>query len=493
MRWSAVYLLAGASAVLPGCCCSGPPAPIFLGPEDTGPDAAIVFLFPDAGRDASPVDASTCGALSPCTATSCAIGTCAHRPPSSIGSLLGIDPGAPSDPLHPGYAATVPAPDPALDATVQLFAPSLCVAACDLTTASTCGPCAACSHTLTQMPLLATLGGASLVSGSGTLSDGLCRPRCTFDPDGPGDCPAGSTCDELEGVCIEACQSDLECNTNVGVTYEGEVVALVETEHARACDLGTGRCESSAAASLGDACGSDAECGAGDLCLDGACASPGCTASACGDGRGACVDFALATTFCVLGCHDASDCAPGLACVAFGASIGGFSGMCVGACTQHADCRASEICAPDAPLDPPWHADRSPRCVPSCSPVDARGVAAGCADGEFCRAVEAGLGRCAPLGGFCDLATPSLDAHSDACGSGQICDALLAGPVGRSVADGHCVDPCTSDAECATLPSFVCVTSGPLAGLCRAPCSASGACNPGQTCDATLGYCVESP
>lgn len=380
----------------------------------------------------------------------------------------------------------------------------LCLQVCDRTALTDgCGTCATCSDRLTQMPLVASLGGALFaLSESDRVFDdasGICRLDCAYDPETRGyECPDDMTCDAFTAVCVEQCTTDTECNTMRGVTYEGEIVTLVERTHPATCNPATGRCErtGTVGARVGDACTSAGDCAPGiGACVGGLCGELGCDMIACGDG-GLCLGINDHSTICIAGCNGPEDCGAGHACSALFAPMGGFSGYCIDVCADDSECVATDTCT--SSVDAAGSLIPG-RCERACTLIGERGVLAGCAETEHCTTrVAAHRGWCEPLGGFCDLDDATISAASSDCGAGQLCDELLAtgggaGFEGRDVVgDGHCVDPCITDTDC-TAP-MTCITLGPLAGLCRRPCAdAAGCTSTNEQCDTSLGVCIEVP
>lgn len=269
---------------------------------------------------------------------------------------------------------------------------------------------------------------------------------------------------------------------------------------------------------------------------------------------------ATPTTICITGCTTSADCGAGSICNTLWADaamtmpfpIGSFTGYCVGQCDDDTQCISTEACTDYNTIDATSGAVTSNpgRCVPRCSHLNQVGTATGttapageCLTSEWCapdatntnghecttdtdcngmgsynmcifgvcRSDAPSFGQCQPLGAFCGTAgTRSLAAAAADCASGptgmeQVCDETLATPhnatggLRREVfGDGHCVDACTADADCSAYPTgSVCVTTGPLQGLCRVPCTSTATSDAGmecptdQQCDATLGYCVE--
>ncbi len=519
--WSWSVFLLALALVTSGCSC-GAEAPadggilplLEAGSEhDAGHDVGVDAFAPPS-CDVTGGIGGHCRAPNVCIAGSTCIDL--HAGPQTANEALRLRQSDGDDPAHTGYpiardALMAAAPFNAAEGT-------LCAQQCDTSVPDTCGRCTTCSAALTQMPLLAVLGGTSLLFGASEQQfgrqTGVCRIDCTFDPATSGSaCPAQMTCDALEGVCVEACTTDSECNTNLGITYAGELVTVLDAAHARTCNTTTGRCEhgGNPAAVVGDGCSGDDDCApGGGVCLSGGrCAELGCTnpntpTSTCADAHGICLtssESMQTSNLCLLGCNHATDCGSGNSChilwtdpahtVPF--TIGTFTGYCAGTCLADDECIATETCT-----DTTSGTTVNPgRCVPRCTGVGAIGAASGgCTATEVCIADHAGAtyGSCEAVDRFCgepDLR--SLPAASIDCATGWVCDELLAGVTGmhETLGDGHCTPACTGDADCTGRGS--CVTSGLFAGLCRTACTSDAACTAPQVCDVAQGWCVEGP
>jgi hypothetical protein len=493
-----------------GCSCE--PPRIIVGP----PDAAVDDAQADASRagDADAhVDATSCGS-SGSVGSQCRMGACGStsmcvmdRAATSIRTVFQVAQGTPEDLAHPGYQGVQMPSVPEDDVPFNAWLGSMCVQECDLgATTDGCGACATCSGTLTQNAFVNALGGAGLTFGADALyaNSGLCRLSCTFDPATRGDeCVGSTTCDAFGETCVEECTSDAECRMQLGITFAGEIVTVVDDASPASCNAATGRCEvpGDASAQVGDACDSGNDCapGAGVCLRGGLCAELGCTAGSCGGGSGVCLGVNENQTICLAGCNTVADCSPGNACQMLGAAVGGFMGYCLGACEDDSECAATETCTDTVDA---MGAVVGGACVPRCTaPGEVGAASGGCATDEFCARDHDGAayGYCRIANQFCGAGnTVNLAAASDDCSSGAVCDELLAmggGPGfgGRDVVgDGHCVSACVVDADCTTAGT-TCVTSGAYAGLCRQACDGSVPCPTGQICDVGEGRCVEAP
>ncbi len=322
-----------------------------------------------------------------------------------------------------------------------------------------------------------------------------------------------------------------------------------------------------ASAHVGTPCTSAADCPVGGICLNGGhcaefdCTNPNTATSTCGGGTtppGICLTAngtAHSSTLCLMGCTTATDCGPGNICNTLSDGMGGvftigpYTGYCIGVCGADDECIATESCTDYNTVDTSGAVvSNNGRCQPRCTRVGmiGDGTTGDCAVDEFCspdatnsnghacssaadctmapytmcsfgvcRSSAPTFGQCSPLGAFCGASnTNSLPAVQADCAMGQVCDETLATPhdamgnVDREFAgDGHCTAPCTDAASCTAngYPAgSECVATGPLAGLCRLPCTMASApdaggmgdagpreCPSNQICDTALHYCVE--
>jgi hypothetical protein len=496
---------------------------------DGGPDTGV---RPDSGPDGGPSCSASGRVGSTCRMGACMSGsTCM---PDQMGMpftsvFTGIKMGNGMDPMHAGYQTVDMPQDPARDAPMNAFPGGFCGQECDTSaTTNACGMCAHCDSQVTQLPIIQAFGGARVFFGARAMypnNEGLCRLNCTWSPTARSpECPGDAfACSEFEGSCIEACTTDNECNTLYGVTYEGDLVSTLITDHPQHCNHTTGRCEYTghAGAMVGDHCASGDDCAPGTgICLNGGlCAEFGCTGGMTCGTNGICLGVSATNdqTLCLRGCNTAADCGAGNTCNALtgGMSIGTWHGYCIGVCQDDSECSADEVCTNYTDTT---GANQAGRCVPRCDHIGAIGAAAGTGSAHTCMATEwcqpahtsgtppmatTTYGRCAPINGFCGDANsnPAPAAAPTECPTGYVCDETLAGLYGDGTAanpaqrdtfgDGHCVTACATNADC-TVSGTECVTTGALQGLCRQPCSAaSTTCPTHQTCSTTLGYCIE--
>lgn len=412
----------------------------------------------------------------------------------TVQEAFGIPAGLLMDPAHPDYQAVDTGSSPQT-APFNGAEGTICAQLCDTAaTTDMCGTCSTCSQALTQMPLVAAFGGILAVLRNDATNrpyggdTGICRLDCTYSQTTRGDeCPDDAfTCDRFSNVCVEACTSDNECNTVYGVTYEGELVTIVNDDHPETCNTTTGRCEyqgtASTTATVGSPCTTNADCPAGTgVCLNGGhcalfdCTNPNTATSTCGTGTtppGICLTAngtAHSSTLCLMGCNTATDCGPGNICNtltdASGAvfTIGSFTGYCIGVCGADDECLAAESCTDYNTVDAAGTVTSNPgRCEPRCTTVGMRGTGAtgDCAVDEWCspdatntnghacssaadctmapytmcsygvcRSSAPTFGQCSPLGAFCGASnTNSLPAIQTDCAMGQVCDETLATP-----------------------------------------------------------------
>lgn len=525
MAWSVFFAVPLVSS---GCSCSnaherdadaGPPIEPDAGLADVVDVGRVEFGDGDvctgsglAGAHCRSGSSATCQGGTQCIDLSAMSG--------DVQTAFGLRQGGADDPAHPGYPLPRDPADPLASAPFNAAEGTLCAQQCDAAaapgTAGACGTCTTCSTTLTQMPLIAAFGGVrAILGGTATFGPGtgLCRLDCTWDPSTSGaECPSEMTCDAFGSVCIEACTTDNECNTNYGVTYAGETVTVLDAVHPLRCNAATGRCESAGhtGAAVGDPCASADDCApgtgvclAGGRCAEFGCTNPNTATSVCAAAHGICLTTNASEhpqSLCLLGCNTAADCGAGNSCNTLWADaamtmpfpIGPFTGYCIGFCDSDEQCIATEACTDTTTAD----GTRVPgQCVPRCTGVGAVGAASGgCMATEMCFADHAGAsyGHCAPVDHFCGIPDTRSPAAADPeCAVGWVCDELLAGVAAQHerVGDGHCTPACATDAEC---PSGTCVTTGPLAGLCRHACATDADCAAPTVCDATAGWCVEA-
>jgi hypothetical protein len=256
--------------------------------------------------------------------------------PASLRTFLSIPPGEP-DPDAPGFHRAIAAPAPELDVPFHAFTNALCTAPCDVALEriesndtgelDTCGHCAACTTQVGQLGVVESwelLPPEERTFGEDT---GFCRPNCVFDPRSTGGCPGGFTCDPGTLVCVEACQTDVECQLTLERTSAGELVSVLDAARGT-CNPTTGRCvRGMGTDGVGRMCTGAEDCSvdvgvcwAGGTCAEFACASAIDTTPSgiCDGGRGLCFgNVPDGATVCIDGCTTPSDCNPGSACVLF--------------------------------------------------------------------------------------------------------------------------------------------------------------------------------
>lgn len=567
-----------------GVCPTGHVCLMDSGPPDVGPRPDAFVVDTNEGCNGSGHVGSHCrtGTTAQCQSPS----TCASPQAgwTTFQATFQIPSGILVDPAHPDYQLI----DTSASAEVTPFnafsGGGLCLQQCDTTAAAgaagACGACLQCSTTATQIPLLAIFGGIrNFVTPMYGGNTGACRLECTYDITTSGaECPNDMTCEQFGNVCVEACTNDNECNTAYGVTYEGELVTIVNHMAMSTCNTTTGRCDgpapAHAGANVGDHCDSNADCAPGvGICLSGGhcgevgCPTPNTMTSTCGGTAGAPLGVCLSTsqaahptTICIMGCTTSSQCGAGSVCntlwqdaaMTMPFPIGPFTGYCIGQCGRDEECNNSgtiqEACTDYNTVDAMTGAVTSNpgRCVNRCTALHAVGTATTatpgqclttefcqpdvtnsnghpCANDADCTTAAYGMciygtchssaptfGECQTLGAFCGpVDTHSLAASQPDCASTQVCDETAATTHNQMThavsreqfGDGHCVNPCTTDAACITdgYPTgSVCVTTGPLLGLCRVPCTSTTTADAGmecpvdQVCDPALMFCVET-
>ncbi|MFO0682600.1 MAG: hypothetical protein U0234_11140 [Sandaracinus sp.] len=539
-RLSFVLLLAAAGGCNPpppvatdaGCGYAGGPVCLRDGGGDTG-------TTPDTGADTD-TGPEVCSSATGNPGSHCRMGQCLNgatclQDISTMGTFqmsFGLTQGEIVD----GWGVVQTPVDPTEAAPFNAAVGTLCATQCDLdATADSCGNCNSCSRTLTQMPAVATFGGVRTVLGTSAryANTGFCRTDCTWSATAASPECADSTfaCDSFGAVCVEACTTDVECNTNVAITYDGEIVTFVNDQSPDVCNHTTGRCEpatSDDTAMVGDTCTSNADCPSTGVCLSGGhCATFGCTTATC---TGAvCVgvsDTSHPQTLCIKGCNTVADCGPGNTCSPLSGTVNGFTGICLGVCQTDDECAATETCSDTTTTNAMGQTVTNPgQCVPRCGgtgaaiavgavgtiPVgmDVPAGSGNCNADEWCQPDHMGAtyGQCSARQGFCgESDTMNLPAASTECATGDVCDETLATPHampgmsggmvdGEFAGDGHCTPACASDADCSSFPAgSTCVTdaASPLHGLCRVPCAGAGdTCPADQVCNPTLGRCVE--
>lgn len=541
MTRSAWYMTAMAAAIAGlGCACGPDPVP--------GCDPARMICVTDGGMgDAEvgdsgpPPDAPDGGMVSRacgtpgrtggvCRAMACLDGlecfaefTAGGAPEgATVRNTFGIGQAESADPENETFNAVTP-PVPADDVPLTFATNSLCSEQCDTTAETdTCAECASCSGSIGNDVL--GIGPWVFIQTADRafgIDTGLCRGNCTFDPEGRGmGCPEGYTCDAFTNVCLEACQTDANCNAALVITEDGEYGSWIVPDGGRTCNMTTGRCDwagPTPEAQVGDVCERPTDCGTDvGVCLRGTCGETQCNNPAlapdtmsdftCDGGRGICLGTGGNNgAVCIEGCNTAMDCNPGNACIPITMAAGPFTGYCFAICdtvdsaalTGEADllfgCRTEEQCdMPDPDTDdgdPTTVEDFDPDgvCRPTCDPA----MADSCEAGQLCEVVEGSTpayGFCRTLGDFC------FPAGTESCFGGQVCDNIL----GASTF-GRCVDPCTDTATDCTAPATCVDATGPedLRGLCAEPCTSPTTCGTGRTCripaGTTAGFCVEMP
>jgi hypothetical protein len=342
---------------------------------------------------------------------------------------------------------------------------------------------------------------------------GWCRADCEFDPATNGGCPTGYTCSASGNVCVEACQSDTECQFSFEAQRDGTVVTVLDPTRGT-CNTTTGRCDWTPTGTphVGDPCEDSSDCAGGiGVCINGGtCATYTCPdveaapSFNCdlegGMRNGLCLgngdNFG---SICIAGCNTADDCNPGNACLPLGATAGRFTGYCLGICDTvmspadpgpdgmmgTADDIADEIwnCGhgEECDMDPVTADDPDPTgtCRPPCT-MATEATVCDTDMGERCEMLPspATFGFCRVPDQVCGNETLDADCHL-----GQVCDLLAFD--GNA---GLCVDRCEMDTDCDA--GDTCDTAR---GVCRTPCTGTGmgVCTP-MTEVCRTGYCEQN-
>ncbi len=174
-------------------------------------------------------------------------------------------------------------------------------------------------------------------------------------------------------------------------------------------------------------CEEDADCGTGEICVNGTCAEGCTTADDCSNPNHFCSGGQCANererNICFLPCKADEDCAPGDFCnLDFCGGIIDGNGRCeargVTGCDDDDDCGDGQVCDVGAG-----------ECVDACTSHD------DCDDGFLC---NTDTGHCVEEGAECEEDTD--------CGDGQVCE------------DGVCVDSnaCVDNGDCYGRGNFFC-------------------------------------
>jgi hypothetical protein len=323
---------------------------------------------------------------------------------------------------------------------------------------------------------------------------------CWLDP--------GAEC-ELDGDCLP----EERCEGGACVPRECDI----------ADDCASGACFDGRCA----ACGSDADCGAGDaqVCASGDCVERQCTVNSdCADGRACASGICLPCTYdgqcgpdeachhggCVLReCYMSDGCTAGLVCdqgrcLPCGPTVQCEGGLaCVGAtcvpCTSDADCgadrlcrseRCHSICASDAECGNTLVMGCRSRDEPlPCGEIFCAGEATSFPQHAVCDPCQRNSGGCAT--GECDADLRCTCGTNADCPSNLVCNGGVCTGCNdddqcgcdRYCQASECRDRCTSDADCG---GGRCLVS---TGRC-VPCTSDADCG-GETCyeDGCVGMC----
>lgn len=217
-------------------------------------------------------------------------------------------------------------------------------------------------------------------SGNQFWVDGYCTQSCAA---GQAACPAGSACFDLttQQLCLQSCRvglsdcrPDYSCvatGTGTGTSgvcmprcYADSDCADQANFFCRTCD---GLCVSrgNPVGSVGDACASDATCGAGQACrtLDDSSTATFCTQQ-CARGCGTCPSGSTCSPlssgdlFCLRDCTGPGTCPTGLRCAD---TLTGKA--CLPACTRDTQCPVGQSCSGGECYDPNADAGCGTLCV----------------------------------------------------------------------------------------------------------------------------------
>lgn len=309
---------------------------------------------------------------------------------------------------------------------------------------------------------------------SGICLDGACAEECT----GAGDCPSGTTCEQLDNG-VFACVALLPCTANSDCGGDQCVVDRSGAEVGVQCDDPVG------AGGVGAQCSNDAACASG-LCLDGGCSAPCDTSNDCSTtGQFICESETLTATGG--GTATVNVCKPKPA----------------GTCISDAECPGSERCVATK---------TSTTLTFSCGPavgsaesIDACSADADCANNLCVDGVCAGpcgvVGDCGGAPNRCVVTNVALGSGASAsaqicqparacaspgdCPSGDVCyvqeTSSEVAPICRAAnpGGGTLGQVCTGDSDCAN--NFCLPTR--FRDVCSAPCANNSDCTvPGYEC-----------
>ncbi|MCZ7685706.1 MAG: hypothetical protein M5U28_45765 [Sandaracinaceae bacterium] len=194
-------------------------------------------------------------------------------------------------------------PGPALIATI--YPDGLCSTTCLLDDpGEVCGECGRCDGI--------RLGRIFLITGVDPAGNalGVCRASCLPSRTDNGGCREGYTCDVNNGTCVEACESDMQCQFGSG---DGGQIVFIGAESGARCDPATARCTVSGddGARPGDACTRDTDCEDDGFCITGDewpggyCSRAGCLFDGfeCAEGAACDVRSFGSVSVCLDGCR----------------------------------------------------------------------------------------------------------------------------------------------------------------------------------------------
>ncbi|MBZ5637609.1 MAG: hypothetical protein LAO51_02510 [Acidobacteriia bacterium] len=381
-----------------------------------------------------------------------------------------------------------------------------CVNGACVCNATSCasGCCSGTTCTAPPNPSACGIGGAACfdcgLTGDACLG-GVCR--C----DGGSACGSGQRC--FNGTCIcdpiscpLGCCSGTTCATpSASACGIGGVGCVNCGMVADSCVDGVCRCDGGSACGAGQQCVNGACACSATSCPAGCCSGTTCTAppdpSACGIGGAACIDCGLTGDACVGGvchCDGGSACGSGQRC---------FNGTCICdpiscplGCCSGTTCTTPSASACGiggvACLDCGMTADSCVNGVCRCDGASACGPEQRCSNATcVCDPISCPSGCC--QGTVCLPGT-----GNDACGTGGINCAVCTG--GRTCVSGSCQCPgglyfcpaagaCIPNCATCTGTTFACASARTCVSSCKASCGGLANCTSTESCVPLCASC----